>query len=59
MTQTPAEKSASQTHVLLREKTTHCGIKFKREKFFRTNIALDAEVASCEKCKKAAMDAAE
>lgn len=48
--QTPAEKSAEQTHLLGGHRRTLCGIRFKRRKFFNMNVVGEAKLASCKKC---------
>ena len=48
--QTPAEKSAEQTHLLAVQGTTLCGIKYKRRKFFDRNVVGEAKLSSCKKC---------
>jgi hypothetical protein len=50
---TPAEKSASQVHVLLTQRKTYCGITFRRDKFRAKNTTLSSEASTCDKCKKA------
>lgn len=51
-TSTPAEKSAKTVHLLNGQRSTWCGILFKRQRFFTNNTTASDELCDCAKCTK-------
>ena len=47
---TPAEKSSKTIHLLSGEKSTWCGIQFRRQKFYSNKTTTSAELSDCKKC---------